>query len=118
MADAHTLLWQHLEQAPQGLSFVRDHEAEGFTLPFYCAEAHLAIEVNDDPFKHREDGARERTRRREESRRRLRGPTRGTHLAAPATLANPREPTPRPAARTGLGAPLSNSGNGIRHHGG
>ena len=31
MADAHTLLWQHLEQAPQGLSFVRDHEAEGFT---------------------------------------------------------------------------------------
>lgn len=64
MADAHTLLWQHLEQAPQGLSFVRDHEAEGFTLPFYCAEAHLAIEVNDDPFKHREDGARERWQER------------------------------------------------------
>ena len=64
MADAHTLLWQHLEQAPQGLSFVRDHEAEGFTLPFHCAEAHLAIEVNDDPFKRREDGVRERWQER------------------------------------------------------
>ena len=64
MADAHTLLWQHLEQAPQGLSFVRDHEAEGFTLTFYCAEAHLAIEVNDDPFKRREDGVRERWQER------------------------------------------------------
>ena len=44
MADAQTLLWQHLKDAPQGLSFVRDHDAEGFTLPFYCEDAHLAVE--------------------------------------------------------------------------
>lgn len=59
-ADPQTLLWQHLENAPQGLMFVRDHEAEGFVLPLYCAEAHLAIEVDDDPFKPKNDSARER----------------------------------------------------------
>ena len=63
-ADPQTLLWQHLKDAPRELEFLRDHEAEGFTLPFYCAEAHLAIEVNDDPFKHGEDGARERWQER------------------------------------------------------
>ena len=60
MADPQTLLWQHLEHAPQGLQFVRDHEAEGFTLPLYCADAHLAIEIEEDPFRRRADGARER----------------------------------------------------------
>ena len=59
-ADPQTLLWQHLKDAPQGLMFVRDHEAEAFVLPFYCEEAHLAIEVDDDPFKPKNDGARER----------------------------------------------------------
>ncbi len=63
-ADPQTLLWQHLEHAPQGLMFVRDHEAEGFVLPLYCAEAHLAIEVDDDPFRRKEDGVRERWQER------------------------------------------------------
>lgn len=64
MADPQTLLWQHLEHAPQGLQFVRDHEADGFILPLYCADAHLAIEVADDPFKRPSDGARERWQER------------------------------------------------------
>lgn len=51
MADAQTLLWQHLKDAPRGLHFVRDYKGDGFTLPFYCKEAHLAVEVEDDPFK-------------------------------------------------------------------
>lgn len=59
-ADPQTLLWQHLKDAPKGLMFVRDHPAEEFVLPFYCEEAHLAIEVDDDPFKPKADGARER----------------------------------------------------------
>jgi hypothetical protein len=59
-ADPQTLLWQHLKDAPRELEFLRDHEAEGFTLPFYCAAAHLAIEVDDDPFRANETGARER----------------------------------------------------------
>ena len=60
MADPQTLLWQHLKDMPKGLQFVRDHEAEGFVLPLYCAEAHLAIEVDDDPFKPKNDSERER----------------------------------------------------------
>ncbi len=60
MTDPQTLLWQHLKDTPQGLQFVRDHEAEGFVLPLYCAEAHLAIEVDDDPFKPKNDSERER----------------------------------------------------------
>lgn len=60
-ADPQTLLWQHLKDAPQGLMFVRDHPAsEGFVLPFYCEDAHLAIEVDDDPFKPKTGGDRER----------------------------------------------------------
>lgn len=50
-ADPHTLLWQHLRDAPNGLHFVRDHRAADFLLPLYCEEAHLGIEVEDDPFK-------------------------------------------------------------------
>jgi adenine-specific DNA-methyltransferase len=59
MADPQTLLWQHLKDAPQGLEFVRDFEADGFTLPFYCEAAHLAVEIEADPFKSRNDAARE-----------------------------------------------------------
>ena len=59
-ADPQALLWQHLKDTPQGLFFVRDHPAEDFVLPFYCEEAHLAIEVDDDPFRPRDDAARER----------------------------------------------------------
>ena len=47
-ADPQALLWQHLKDRPQGLFFV------------YCEEAHLAIEVDDDPFRPRDDAARER----------------------------------------------------------
>lgn len=59
MTDARTLLWQHLKDAPQGLEFVRDFEADGFVLHFYCAAAHLAVEVEDDPFKRRDHAARD-----------------------------------------------------------
>lgn len=58
-ADPLTLLWQHLKDAPKGLLFVRDYEATGFVLPFYCEDAHLAIEVDDDPFRPKDDNARE-----------------------------------------------------------
>ena len=63
-ADPQTLLWQHLKDASRELEFLRDHEAEGFTLPFYCAAAHLAIEVDDDPFRANQNGARERWQER------------------------------------------------------
>lgn len=59
MADPQTLLWQHLKDAPQGLEFVRDFEADGFILPFYCEAAHLAIEIEADPFKSKAHAARE-----------------------------------------------------------
>lgn len=59
MADPQTLLWQHLKDAPQGLEFVRDFEADGFILPFYCEAAHLAIEIEADPFKSKVHAARE-----------------------------------------------------------
>lgn len=59
MADPQTLLWQHLKDTPQGLDFVRDFEADGFTLPFYCEAAHLAVEIEADPFKSRDNAARE-----------------------------------------------------------
>ena len=51
MADPHALLWEHLKDAPRGLTFVRDYADDGFTLPFYCEDAHLAVEIEDDPFK-------------------------------------------------------------------
>lgn len=60
MTNPQTLLWQHLKDAPQGLLFVRDHPAEDFVLPFYCEDAHLGIEVDDDPFKPKNSGERER----------------------------------------------------------
>ena len=63
-ADPKTLLWEHLKDQPQGLSFVRDHTAGDFVLPFYCEDAHLAIEVDDDPFRPKNDGARERWQER------------------------------------------------------
>jgi very-short-patch-repair endonuclease len=60
MADPQTLLWQHLKIPPKGLQFVRDLEGGGFNPPLYCAEAHLAIEADDDPCKPKNDGERER----------------------------------------------------------
>ncbi|MFA6219535.1 MAG: DUF559 domain-containing protein [Erythrobacter sp.] len=59
MADPQALLWHHLKDAPRGLEFVRDFEADGFTLPFYCEAAHLAIEIEADPFKSKIHAARE-----------------------------------------------------------
>lgn len=58
-ADPRTLLWQHLKDAPRGLEFVRDFEGPDFTLHFYCEAAHLAIEIDDDPFKKPAQDARE-----------------------------------------------------------
>ncbi len=45
--DPQALLWQYLEDSPEGVQFVRDFVAESFVLPFYCAAAHLGIEIGD-----------------------------------------------------------------------
>ena len=58
-AVASDLLWQRLQQAPEELTFVRDVEADGFVLPFYCEAAHLALEVRSDPPSRKETKARE-----------------------------------------------------------
>ncbi|WP_171033026.1 DUF559 domain-containing protein [Qipengyuania marisflavi] len=59
MADPHDLLWQHLQGSPRGLKFLRDFAEDGVTLQFYCAEAHLAAEITDDPFKQADTDLRE-----------------------------------------------------------
>ncbi len=59
MADPQTLLWQHLKDSPRGLDFIRGFDAGGFELPFYCSDAHLAVEIEDDPFRNARDAARE-----------------------------------------------------------
>ena len=59
MADPQSLLWEHLKDTPRGLKFVRDFAGDGFVLPFYCREAHLAVEIEDDPFKSKKHKLRD-----------------------------------------------------------
>lgn len=60
MADPQALLWQFLNGEPQGLHFVREYQADGFVLHFYCEAAHLGVEIDDNPFKPDGGGVRER----------------------------------------------------------
>ena len=56
MAEPHALLWEHLKDAPRGLTFVRDYDGDGFILPFYCEDAHLAVEIPELPGGGQEQG--------------------------------------------------------------
>lgn len=52
---AEKLLWEQLRRRNfAGYKFRRQHPVEGYILDFYCAEARLAIEVDGNIHKNRE----------------------------------------------------------------
>lgn len=50
MSHPEVILWRALRLRPDGNKFRRQHPLTPFVLDFYCASAHLAIEV--DGFAH------------------------------------------------------------------
>ena len=46
MSLPEVLLWNHLKGSPQGLRFRNQHAAGDYVLDFFCARAHLAIEID------------------------------------------------------------------------
>ena len=63
MADAHTLLWQHLERRRRGCFRARSR-GRGLHPAILLRGGASRDRGHDDPFKHREDGARERWQER------------------------------------------------------
>ena len=46
MSLPEVLLWQELRKRPGGIKFRRQHAVDPYTADFYCAQAHLVIEVD------------------------------------------------------------------------
>jgi len=52
MSPAERRPWRHLRGDPEGLHFRRQHQAGLYVLDFYCARAHLAIELDGAGHAH------------------------------------------------------------------
>ena len=64
MPVAEVLLWQELRKGQiGGAKFRRQHSIGSYVVDFYCAAAHVVVEVDGD--SHFQAGAREYDRRRD-----------------------------------------------------
>ena len=46
MSLPEVLLWQELRKRPSGIKFRRQRAVDPYTADFYCAQAHLVVEVD------------------------------------------------------------------------
>ena len=62
LSPPEVALWQWLRQRPEGLKFRRQHPVGPYVLDFYCASAHLAIEIDGSGHDHAQQIAHDERR--------------------------------------------------------